>query len=59
VYQTVFLTVLSDENIKIIKELHIRELILQGVEEHRAVPELVKNGFLALAAIVGADGKPS
>ena len=59
VCQNIIMIVLSDENINVIKELHIPELIMQGVEEHRAIPELVKNGFLALAAIVDADGKIS
>lgn len=57
VYQIIGLW-FSDENMKVIKQLNIPQLIVQGIDEHKAEPTLVKNGFLALAAIVEADGKP-
>lgn len=45
------------ENMKVIKQLNIPQLIIRGLEEHKTEPNLVKNGFLALSAIVEADGK--
>ena len=47
----------ADENIKVMKKLHILETVVLSIEKHKTVPTLIKNGLLTLAALVAADGQ--
>jgi len=49
----------ADENMRAIKELNLFDQIVEGVDTHRLMPKVVENGYLALSALVEADGKLS